>query len=74
MREMGTDKIILREEVLIPSKTLNPILIMIEIMRLRKKGHHSMTFYIFMVHLDPNMLVCVCVYNILSYTMILFLW
>ena len=43
-------------------------------MRLRTKVYCSMNSYTTFVHLGPYMLVCACVYNILSHTMSLFLW
>jgi len=60
-----------------PIKALNPtieIIIMVEIVRLRTKVYHSMNSCTTFVHLGPYMLVCACVYNILSHTMSLFLW
>ena len=40
---------------------------MVEIVRLRTKVYRSMNTCITFVHLGPYMLVCACVYNILSH-------
>ena len=49
-------------------------MITVEIMRLRTKVYRSMNSCTTFVHLGPYMLVCACVYNILSHTMSLFVW
>jgi len=49
-------------------------MITVEIMRLRTKVYRSTNSCTTFVHLGPYMLVCACVYNILSHTMSLFLW
>jgi hypothetical protein len=49
-------------------------MITVEIMRLGTKVYRSMNSCTTFVHLDPYMLVCACVCNILSHTISLFLW